>query len=239
MRVDIEAKVLTVASAGLGAVAALLVGAPSAQAQPAVPVPPPPPPAVAAPMFPFLPPPPPPAEPVAAPAPEPVAAPAPEPIAAPPPAPVFPFLPPPPPPAEPIAAPPAEPIAAPRPRCPSRPPHPRPRCPIRPLLHLSLGRCLRCLRYRSPAMPPPLRCPHRRTASSTSRVRMRCLRDPPWTPPRATPRTPTSATSRIYGTPCRTRRSAAGSAADGPRAAWHGHALPPTGRRTERPDLTG
>lgn len=64
MRIDIEVKATTVATAGLGALAALLAGPASAQADPGVPIPPPPPPALVAPVIPG----PPPALPVAAPA---------------------------------------------------------------------------------------------------------------------------------------------------------------------------
>ncbi len=63
MRIDFEVKAATVATAGLGALAALLAGATTAQADPGVPVPPPPPPpALAAPDIPG----PPPAVPLAA-----------------------------------------------------------------------------------------------------------------------------------------------------------------------------
>ena len=76
MGIDIEVKSATVAAAGLGALAALLVGPTLAHADPGVPVPPPP---VVAPALPGPAPAAPPAQPVTAPAPfVPAAAPAPE-----------------------------------------------------------------------------------------------------------------------------------------------------------------
>ncbi len=84
VRIDIEVKAATTATAGLGALAALLVGATTAQADPGVP--PPPPPALVAPAIGGPPPalapvPPAPAIPVAAPAPVAPDAPAPPPTA--------------------------------------------------------------------------------------------------------------------------------------------------------------
>src|SRR5690349_17523226 len=69
VKIDIEVKAATVAAAGLGALAALLAGATTAQADPGVPLPPPAPPAVVAPVLPGPVSASPPAQPVVAPAP--------------------------------------------------------------------------------------------------------------------------------------------------------------------------